>query len=85
MVRIKTTEVLCIMATHNVGRWAAAYGNQCQELGGMPLNGLECSELVSVAQFFSGNSIWPEQASVGWFWLPLWGLMEPSVPDLFLC
>lgn len=27
MVRIKTTEVLSIMATHTVGRWATVYGN----------------------------------------------------------
>ena len=32
MVRIKTTEVLYIMATHNVGRWAAVSGNQCHAL-----------------------------------------------------
>lgn len=28
LVRIKTTEVLYIMATHNIGRWAAANGHQ---------------------------------------------------------
>lgn len=28
LVRIKTTEVLYIMATHNIGRWAAASGHQ---------------------------------------------------------
>lgn len=32
MVRLKTTEVLYIMATHNVGRWAAVSGNQCHAL-----------------------------------------------------
>lgn len=41
-------------------------------LGGMPLNELQCSEFLSAAPFFGGNSIWPEQASVGEFWLPLW-------------
>ncbi|XP_015422726.1 PREDICTED: radial spoke head 14 homolog [Myotis davidii] len=30
MVRIKTTEVLSIMATHTVGRWATVYGNPGQ-------------------------------------------------------
>lgn len=30
LVRIKTTEVLYIMATHNVGRWATINENQSQ-------------------------------------------------------
>ncbi|KAF6082832.1 radial spoke head 14-like protein [Phyllostomus discolor] len=48
LVRIKATEVLSIMATHNVGRWAAAYGNQCQALELHPAPGWHALERTSV-------------------------------------
>lgn len=49
MVRIKTTEVLCIMATHNVGRWAAALWKPVSGTGWHAFDDLECSEFVCSA------------------------------------
>lgn len=91
MVRIKTTEVLHIMATHNVGRWAAVSGNECQALephpalGGMPLNDPERSVLCCLLHSSLAGLLFSQNRPPEWFWLPRGGPMEPSVLDQFFC
>ncbi|KAG8514492.1 Radial spoke head 14, partial [Galemys pyrenaicus] len=52
MVRIKTTEVLHIMATHNVGRWAAVSGNQCHTLE----DGILKHDIINALSFLLNDS-----------------------------